>query len=43
VSQIADYGHDIEFGYFLVPDAEDPEGVAAARGQVTSGATLRQR
>ena len=22
-----DYGHDIEFGYFLVPDAEDPEGV----------------
>ena len=22
-----DYGHDLEFGYFLVPDAEDPEGV----------------
>ena len=22
-----DYGHDIEFGYFLVPDAGDPEGV----------------
>jgi alkanesulfonate monooxygenase SsuD/methylene tetrahydromethanopterin reductase-like flavin-dependent oxidoreductase (luciferase family) len=22
-----DYGHDIEFGYFLVPDAGDPQGV----------------
>ncbi len=22
-----DYGHDIEFGYFLVPDAGDPKGV----------------
>ena len=22
-----DYGHEIEFGYFLVPDAGDPEGV----------------
>jgi len=22
-----DYGHEIEFGYFLVPDARDPEGV----------------
>jgi alkanesulfonate monooxygenase SsuD/methylene tetrahydromethanopterin reductase-like flavin-dependent oxidoreductase (luciferase family) len=22
-----DYGHDVEFGYFLVPDAGDPEGV----------------
>ncbi len=22
-----DYGHDLEFGYFLVPDADDPEGV----------------
>ena len=22
-----DYGHDIEFGYFLVPDAGDPDGV----------------
>jgi alkanesulfonate monooxygenase SsuD/methylene tetrahydromethanopterin reductase-like flavin-dependent oxidoreductase (luciferase family) len=22
-----DYGHDIEFGYFLVPDAGDPGGV----------------
>jgi alkanesulfonate monooxygenase SsuD/methylene tetrahydromethanopterin reductase-like flavin-dependent oxidoreductase (luciferase family) len=22
-----DYGHEIEFGYFLVPDAEDPDGV----------------
>src|ERR671918_2695140 len=25
-----DYGHDIEFGYFLVPDADDPEGVVEA-------------
>jgi alkanesulfonate monooxygenase SsuD/methylene tetrahydromethanopterin reductase-like flavin-dependent oxidoreductase (luciferase family) len=22
-----DYGHDIEFGYFLMPDASDPEGI----------------
>jgi alkanesulfonate monooxygenase SsuD/methylene tetrahydromethanopterin reductase-like flavin-dependent oxidoreductase (luciferase family) len=22
-----DYGHDLEFGYFLIPDAGDPEGV----------------
>ena len=22
-----DYGQQIEFGYFLVPDAGDPEGV----------------
>jgi alkanesulfonate monooxygenase SsuD/methylene tetrahydromethanopterin reductase-like flavin-dependent oxidoreductase (luciferase family) len=22
-----DYGHELEFGYFLVPDASDPEGV----------------
>jgi hypothetical protein len=22
-----DYGHSIEFGYFLIPDAGDPEGV----------------
>ena len=22
-----DYGHDIEFGYFLIPDASDPKGV----------------
>jgi alkanesulfonate monooxygenase SsuD/methylene tetrahydromethanopterin reductase-like flavin-dependent oxidoreductase (luciferase family) len=22
-----DYGHDIQFGYFLSPDADDPEGV----------------
>ena len=22
-----DYGHEIEFGYFLVPDASDPQGV----------------
>jgi alkanesulfonate monooxygenase SsuD/methylene tetrahydromethanopterin reductase-like flavin-dependent oxidoreductase (luciferase family) len=22
-----DYGHDIEFGYFLIPDAGDPDGV----------------
>jgi alkanesulfonate monooxygenase SsuD/methylene tetrahydromethanopterin reductase-like flavin-dependent oxidoreductase (luciferase family) len=22
-----DYGHDVEFGYFLVPDADDSEGV----------------
>ena len=24
---MTDYGHEIEFGYFLVPDAGDPEGV----------------
>ncbi len=24
---MADYGHDIEFEYFLVPDAADPGGV----------------
>jgi alkanesulfonate monooxygenase SsuD/methylene tetrahydromethanopterin reductase-like flavin-dependent oxidoreductase (luciferase family) len=24
---VADYGHDLEFGYFLVPDVGDPEGV----------------
>jgi alkanesulfonate monooxygenase SsuD/methylene tetrahydromethanopterin reductase-like flavin-dependent oxidoreductase (luciferase family) len=24
---MTDYGHDIEFGYFLIPDAGDPEGV----------------
>jgi alkanesulfonate monooxygenase SsuD/methylene tetrahydromethanopterin reductase-like flavin-dependent oxidoreductase (luciferase family) len=24
---MADYGHDVEFGYFLVPDAGEPEGV----------------
>jgi len=24
---MSDYGHEIEFGYFLVPDAGDPEGV----------------
>jgi alkanesulfonate monooxygenase SsuD/methylene tetrahydromethanopterin reductase-like flavin-dependent oxidoreductase (luciferase family) len=24
---MADYGHEIEFGYFLVPDAGDPDGV----------------
>src|ERR671915_987669 len=23
-----DYGHDIEFGYFLVPEAGDPDGVS---------------
>jgi alkanesulfonate monooxygenase SsuD/methylene tetrahydromethanopterin reductase-like flavin-dependent oxidoreductase (luciferase family) len=22
-----DYGHDIQFGYFLIPDASDPQGV----------------
>ena len=22
-----DYGHDIDFGFFLIPDADDPEGV----------------
>ena len=22
-----DYGHSLEFGYFLIPDAGDPEGV----------------
>jgi alkanesulfonate monooxygenase SsuD/methylene tetrahydromethanopterin reductase-like flavin-dependent oxidoreductase (luciferase family) len=22
-----DYGHEIEFGYFLIPDGDDPEGV----------------
>ena len=22
-----DYGHDIRFGYFLIPDASDPRGV----------------
>jgi alkanesulfonate monooxygenase SsuD/methylene tetrahydromethanopterin reductase-like flavin-dependent oxidoreductase (luciferase family) len=22
-----DYGHDVQFGYFLIPDADDPEGV----------------
>ena len=25
-----DYGHDLEFGYFLSPDADDPEGVLEA-------------
>jgi hypothetical protein len=25
-----DYGHDIEFGYFLIPDAGDPQGVLEA-------------
>ena len=24
---MSDYGHDIEFGYFLTPDAGDPQGV----------------
>jgi alkanesulfonate monooxygenase SsuD/methylene tetrahydromethanopterin reductase-like flavin-dependent oxidoreductase (luciferase family) len=24
---MTDYGHELEFGYFLIPDAEDPEGV----------------
>ncbi|HEX3561836.1 MAG TPA: LLM class flavin-dependent oxidoreductase [Solirubrobacterales bacterium] len=24
---MADYGHELEFGYFLTPDAGDPEGV----------------
>jgi alkanesulfonate monooxygenase SsuD/methylene tetrahydromethanopterin reductase-like flavin-dependent oxidoreductase (luciferase family) len=24
---MTDYGHDLEFGYFLVPDASDPKGV----------------
>jgi alkanesulfonate monooxygenase SsuD/methylene tetrahydromethanopterin reductase-like flavin-dependent oxidoreductase (luciferase family) len=24
---MTDYGHNIEFGYFLVPDASDPDGV----------------
>src|SRR6266478_2624669 len=24
---MADYGQDIEFGYFLTPDADDPDGV----------------
>jgi len=27
---VPDYGHALEFGYFLVPDAEDPEGVVQA-------------
>jgi alkanesulfonate monooxygenase SsuD/methylene tetrahydromethanopterin reductase-like flavin-dependent oxidoreductase (luciferase family) len=27
LSAMPDYGHDIEFGYFLVPDADDPDGV----------------
>ena len=27
MSPMPDYGHQIEFGYFLVPDAGDPEGV----------------
>jgi alkanesulfonate monooxygenase SsuD/methylene tetrahydromethanopterin reductase-like flavin-dependent oxidoreductase (luciferase family) len=27
LSAMPDYGHDIEFGYFLVPDAGDPQGV----------------
>ena len=22
-----DYGHSVEFGYFLIPDAGDPRGV----------------
>ena len=26
-----DYGHEIEFGYFLVPGAGDPEGIETAR------------
>ena len=26
-----DYGHEIEFGYFLSPDAGDPEGVLEAQ------------
>jgi alkanesulfonate monooxygenase SsuD/methylene tetrahydromethanopterin reductase-like flavin-dependent oxidoreductase (luciferase family) len=25
--EMPDYGHEIEFGYFLIPDADDPEGV----------------
>ena len=24
---ITDYGHELEFGYFLIPDASDPQGV----------------
>jgi alkanesulfonate monooxygenase SsuD/methylene tetrahydromethanopterin reductase-like flavin-dependent oxidoreductase (luciferase family) len=24
---VLDYGHEIVFGYFLLPDASDPEGV----------------
>src|SRR5258708_15935478 len=24
-----DYGHDLKFGYFLIPDAGDPSGVLA--------------
>ena len=24
---MADYGHELEFGYFLIPDAGDPQGV----------------
>src|SRR5882724_9021626 len=24
---MADYGHELEFGYFLTPDAGDPHGV----------------
>jgi alkanesulfonate monooxygenase SsuD/methylene tetrahydromethanopterin reductase-like flavin-dependent oxidoreductase (luciferase family) len=27
ISAMADYGHKLEFGYFLVPDATDPRGV----------------
>ena len=24
---MSDFGHHLEFGYFLVPDADDPDGV----------------
>ncbi len=24
---MSDYGHHLEFGYFLIPDANDPDGV----------------
>jgi alkanesulfonate monooxygenase SsuD/methylene tetrahydromethanopterin reductase-like flavin-dependent oxidoreductase (luciferase family) len=27
---VPDYGHEIEFGYFLIPDANDPHGVLEA-------------
>jgi len=26
---MTDYGHDLEFGYFLIPDGGDPQGVVA--------------
>jgi hypothetical protein len=38
---MTDYGQELEFGYFLIPDAGDPHGSARAAGRDPS--SIRRR